>query len=101
MAPNSCRIPTMPARHRHLENAPIREALIDIRVPQVAELPDELRGVILGRLGARYQAGQAQRLGLMQARIAAGQRSPTLTTTDRAYGWMFRNVDGTNVVQFR
>lgn len=89
----------MSARHRHLRNAPIREALIDLQVPRLADIPEQVRDDIQGRLGAPYQSAQALRL--VEARIATSPVGGRVTSTDRPRGWLFRSIDETKVVQFR
>ncbi|MGK7311236.1 MAG: TIGR04255 family protein [Candidatus Longimicrobiales bacterium M2_2A_002] len=88
------------AQIRHLDNAPISEALIDVRVkPQAAletsalrELPDKIRQEFPTLEEKRVFEGV---LKLQPGKEEFQTKAPNL------YGFLHRSEDGRNVVQFR
>ena len=87
------------ARIRHLPNAPIREALIDLRV----ELPEDLKAdqffVLKDRLAGRYpQSEELRQLEVLLFR--RGQPAPA-TPEDTRRGLLLRSNDKVDIAQFR
>jgi uncharacterized protein (TIGR04255 family) len=90
-------VPRMTARIRHLENAPITEALIDFRVaPPIESLP-AARAALQARLADRYPVIGEQ--GLIATTINLGEGRTGRTRTIR--GFAFRTPDAVRVAQFR
>ncbi len=86
------------ADHRHYQNAPITEAVIDLRV----ELPPniglgELQNAHKGQETAYPRTGQANTaFGQMQA-----GKEVTTTATTKAMGYLFRSADDKQIYQAR
>lgn len=88
------------ARKRHLPNAPITEALIDLRVrPREELVPDQLRDAS-DRLRAMYPTVEEKKI--FEAQISLGAGAGRLRQdSGEIYGYFFRTTDGTQVAQFR
>lgn len=84
---------------RHLPNAPIREALFDIR----AQLPEKTTIDFLERMHqeveADYPAKQTKRW--VKSELQLRPDDPAITAGHGVTGFLFKNADGTQVVQFR
>jgi uncharacterized protein (TIGR04255 family) len=82
----------------HYEKAPITEALIDIRAQLSPELRFEDLQAVKKHLSADYPRGETRNLG--EATLQFGQ-AVKASAAQRPLGLMFRNLNDTQVVQFR
>lgn len=84
----------------HLENAPIAEALLDIRVvlPQKVSA-DELAGV-QARFKAKYPTRQVRKLWTGAVEFRPGE-DPVAKAAEGPKGFLFSSADGKEVVQAR
>jgi len=88
------------AEHRHLGNAPVKEALIDIHVtPPDSLRPEDLEGVH-SNFAERYPDKKRVAQGRFGVRIAEGVPETTSVEQD-LLGYRFATQDGTRVAQFR
>jgi uncharacterized protein (TIGR04255 family) len=86
---------------RHLPRAPIREALINLRVAFV-EREVTLPSLRLSRAELREEYPTEETLRRGAFGIDLEERQPVRTTVDHAvFGYRYRSQDGTRVVQFR
>lgn len=89
------------ATQRHLENAPITEALIDLRV----KLPANVKTGAFLDLGAtlhdRYPNTQEGRIVQSGFEVKAGEGPLTFAKDKGIHGYLFSSADGLNVAQFR
>jgi uncharacterized protein (TIGR04255 family) len=88
----------MPAP-RHLANAPIREALIDIAV----KLPKDANLALLRTLRDRVAADYPQNseLGHAELELVLSDERNRITQTKTALGYRCQTKDGNKIVQFR
>lgn len=88
------------AEHRHLGNAPIAEALVDLRTLLQDDF-DLGRFRVLGeQLGDRFPAVELLHGQTMTLKVEAGKPATT-TATFSARGYLFRSADGKTIAQFR
>lgn len=88
------------AEYRHLRNAPIKEALIDIHVtPPDSLRPDDLE-VTHPNFAEQYPEKKQLAQGRFGVRIAEGVPEATSFEHD-LLGYRFANQDGTRIAQFR
>lgn len=82
---------------RHLNNAPIKEALIDIRV----KLPQDIELQVLGSLHSRIAKDYPKRDERIKMEAKFDGKTGDVTKTVSVDGYLHRSLDGLNVVQFR
>lgn len=85
------------AEPRHLENAPIREAIVDIRVKARPSLNAEDLSVLQSQVVDRFPKAEKQQFFTAIVKPKKGQ----VTTEGRYVGIVCRSADGLEVVQFR
>jgi uncharacterized protein (TIGR04255 family) len=89
------------ARHRYLRNAPIKEAILDIR----ARLPvsvDVARLLSLQpKVSGQYPNKQERRKWEGEIRLGESAQPEAKSTASGVDGYLFRSSDGTRIVQYR
>lgn len=85
------------ATQRHLANAPLREALIDIQ--HTTKLPINFAERLASLSIPGLQRKQQLRAGKFEIRI--GNPTEAFTKEDELIGWRFDSVDGSQVAQVR
>ena len=89
------------AKQRHLKNAPISEAIIDLRT----KLPSKFNAKELKSLKKefrdRFPKIQERRFIKGEFKIKAGKYPPTIKKDEGLHGYFFRPEDEKKVVQFR
>lgn len=86
---------------RSLENAPITEAIIDIRVKSIEDFPEQIVANIKERLRGRYP--KVDRRKLVQGKFKVGPGTQLSQTTEELglHGFIFKSEDELKVAQFR
>jgi len=84
---------------KHLRNAPITEAIVDIRVKARSDLDVAIFGEASEMLAARFPTKVEQRV--FTTKVQFGGKSGIQSTEHDLRGYMFRSKDEFNVVQFR
>lgn len=84
----------------HLQNAPIVEALLDIRVILPSEVDQEKLASFQARLGDRYPTKQLRSAWSGEVALKA-DAPPTFATAGGPVGYQFLSADGKQVVQAR
>lgn len=89
------------AEVRHLNNAPITEAIIDFRVKLPSEFKVEAFLELKKTISDRFPKFEARRLFSSQLRIKKGKPQPPSTECHGVQGYFFRPEDDKRVAQFR
>jgi uncharacterized protein (TIGR04255 family) len=89
------------AEVRHLNNAPITEALIDFRVKLPSEFKVEAFLELKKTIGDRFSKVQERKLFSGQLRFKKGEPQPPSAEYHGVHGYFFRPEDDKTVVQFR
>ena len=90
------------ASQRHLSRAPITEALIDLRVSQLAEpLSDASLDFLRTRLQERYPRVERQEAFRAEVKLKEGLSIQGDTAKRRFRGFHFKPNDGLTIAQFR
>ena len=90
-----------PAQPRHLKNAPITEAILDLRVSLPKDFrPDAFAGM-KSHVAARYPKMEEARYFTAQMQITPGKAPTSNTTIGGVQGYFFKSEDGLDIAQFR
>jgi uncharacterized protein (TIGR04255 family) len=89
------------AEVRHLNNAPITEAIIDFRVKLPSEFKVETFLELKKTIGDRFPEVQERNLFSSQLRIKKGEPQPPSAEYNGVQGYFFRPEDNKKVAQFR
>jgi len=89
------------AEVRHLNNAPITEAIIDFRVKLPSEFKVEAFLELKKTIGDRFPKVEERKLFSSQLRIKKGKPQPPSAEYHGVQGYFFRPEDDKKVVQFR
>ena len=89
------------AEVRHLNNAPITEAIIDFRVKLPSEFKVEAFLELKKTIGDRFPKVQERKLFSSQLRIKKGEPQPSSAEYHGVQGYFFRPEDNKKVAQFR
>jgi uncharacterized protein (TIGR04255 family) len=88
------------AEERHLSNAPITEALVDLRVQLDTSFDPSSFEQVKGQLAGEFPV--AEELHLVEGTIRIAGKQVSQTASDkRLHGYVFRSKDKDRVVQFR
>ncbi len=89
------------AIHRHLKNAPLTEALIDIRVslPSIFD-PEEFLS-LSNDISEKYTKSEPRQLFTATFGLEAGKPFTKPTESKGIHGYICKSEDGKDVVQFR
>ena len=90
-----------PAQPRYLKNAPITEAILDLRVNLPKDFRSETFAELKGRISDRYPKMEEARYFTAQMRITPGKAPTSDTTIGGVQGYFFRSDDGRDIAQFR
>lgn len=85
---------------RHLANAPITEALIDLRVQPQRPLEDAQFSALQEALAARYPKAEPIHRVETKIEVSEGKLLP-VEPVEARLGWLFRSPDGLQAAQFR
>jgi uncharacterized protein (TIGR04255 family) len=88
------------AQRRHLENAPITEALVDFRVSLPKEFDAEVFADLKATLADRYPVAEKMRQSGTRIEVTAGKPA-FASIPPRLLGYRFRSTDGLDLGQFR
>lgn len=83
----------------HLNNPPISEALVDVRVPPVSL--DGVKDILQARLLSTYPVSEESQGVLFQATIGPGSSHGAGSRTLGVIGYWFKTEDGSRIAQFR
>jgi uncharacterized protein (TIGR04255 family) len=86
---------------RHLDNAPITEAIIDFRVKLPSEFQVETFLELKNTIGDRFPKVEDRKLFSSQFKIKKGEPQPLSSEYHGIQGYFFRPEDDKTVVQFR
>jgi uncharacterized protein (TIGR04255 family) len=89
------------AEVRHLNNAPITEAIIDFRVKLPPKFNVEAFRKLKKTIGDRFPKVEERKLFSSQLRIKKGEPQPPSAEYHGVHGYFFRPEDDKTVVQFR
>jgi uncharacterized protein (TIGR04255 family) len=89
------------AKHRHLNNAPIREAVIDIRAGVKVELKEGELLSLKAALGKRYPNSEEMRIFRGGFGVKEGKPIVDYPKDMGINGYLFKSDDEKNIVQFR
>jgi uncharacterized protein (TIGR04255 family) len=89
------------AEVRHLNNAPITEAIIDFRVKLPSEFKVEAFLQLKKTISDRFPKFEERKLFSSQLRIKKGEPQPPSAEYHGVHGYFFRPEDDKTVVQFR
>ncbi len=89
------------AEVKHLNNAPITEAIIDFRVKLPSEFKVEAFLELKKTIGDRFSKVQERKLFSGQMRFKKGEPQPPSAEYHGVHGYFFRPEDDKTVVQFR
>ena len=89
------------AEVRHLNNAPITEAIIDFRVKLPSEFKAEAFLELKNIIGERFPKVEERRLFTSQLRIKKGEPQLPSSKYHGVQGYFFRSKDDKKVAQFR
>lgn len=87
------------ARHPHLSNAPLVEALLDIRVEPAPGLSLEQLTQIADQMSGRYPARGERRTAGIAVLLDASTTESTTKATTTAEGFVLRDVEGKRLAQ--
>ena len=87
------------AEARHLNNAPIKEAIIDLKVVSSRPIDEEVFSGLIGKLGDTYVDEKPIRAGSFQVNFTSG--SERFTSEEKVIGHQYSTSDGMFVAQFR
>lgn len=87
-------------QHEHLPNAPIVEALLDVRIETPENVDQEMLASFQARLGNRYPTKQIKRSWSGAVELKA-DAPPVVATSGGPIGYQFLSPDGKQVVQAR
>ena len=89
------------AVQRHLNNAPITEAILDIRLKLPTNVKSSTFLSLHPQIAQRYPGKQERRRWEGQIVIAGSQAPKTKSTVGEVDGYLFRSADDKQIIQFR
>lgn len=89
------------AKPRHLKNAPITEAILDLRVNLSKDFRPDTFKDMKGRMSDRYPKTEEARYFTAQVQITPGKAPTSEATVGGVQGYFFKSADGLDIVQFR
>jgi uncharacterized protein (TIGR04255 family) len=89
------------AQQRHLENAPITEALVDFRVSLSREFDATVFADLKTVLADRYPIIEQMRQFEAKLELMPGRKTVAAVPGGKVQGFRFRSQDGLNLAQFR
>ena len=88
--------------HRHLPNAPIKEAIIDLRVALLEDVSVERLGGVHAKIQERFPVKKILHESRLGVYFDSQAGQPPKTIADHAtLGFRYESEDGTRVVQFK
>ncbi len=89
------------AKPRHLKNAPLTEAILDLRVNLPKDFRPDTFKDLKGRMSDRYPKMEEARYFTHQLQITPGKAPTSDTTLGGVQGYFFRSENGLDIAQFR
>ena len=89
------------AKPRHLNNAPITEAILDLRVNLSKDFRPDTFKDMKGRMSDRYPKMEEARYFTAQVQITQGKAPTSEATVGDVQGYFFKSADGLDIAQFR
>ena len=89
------------ARQRYLSNAPIKEAILDIRAKLPASVDTARLLSLQPKVAEQYPNKQERRKWEGEIRLGEHAQPETRSTVNEVDGYLFRSSDDTRIVQYR
>jgi uncharacterized protein (TIGR04255 family) len=86
---------------RHLQNAPIREAIIDLRVKLPSGITHEKLATLQESIKDQYPGKKYRRESQFAIKIKEGEPVKGVLKNEGVLGYLFLSADNTQIVQFR
>ncbi len=86
---------------RHLNNAPIREALLDIRVGRTQKVSVSVLEGYHEAVKGRYPTKNMTSKGQLTVQVKAGESHPVVQQSGGPVGYVFKSSDGKQIVQVK